>query len=215
MSQVSHSEDCTCATVSAEIHRCETHHVYVLNGKRLDSVSSIIRAVWPVKPTWDGVDSAVVENANHRGSMLDELFSAYVNNTLEDIPAGTRLDIWDPVNKDGLLQKLLPWWDKQGISGARAQVMMHAGDVAGTADIVTANAVIDLKCVWSLQPYYDLQVGGYLWLTGKHPRMDGAFIHVAKRFPEPRWIEVNAAQCVDDWMAVRRVWEIAKRRGVK
>lgn len=216
--------NCGFADISDTIQMCACH-IYWIHGTPRTSVTSVIRSTWPIPKNFKEADPAVIENARHRGSETDALFSAYINGTLREIPAGTRLDVYDPNQPHaGLLQKLMKWWDKQGIR-ARTQVMLHDDAIAGTADIVPPGAVWDLKCTHNLEASYEAQLGAYGHLAlnvmaGNDVRRRGQFfkmpdlaiIHVTARFPEPRLVEIDAERAIDDWLALRRVFKIGQRR---
>jgi len=175
-------------------------------------VSSVIRSTWPVPRDFSRADPAVLENARLRGVETDELFCRYIGGTLDEIPAGTRKDVWNPDTGTGLLQKLIPWWDKQGLT-ARTQVILHDDEIAGTADIVTDDMIMDLKCTYNLESTYELQLAAYLDLDkspGTTKRI--AIIHCTERFDEPRLVVLPQAQCFFDWGVLRDMWAMVRRR---
>lgn len=206
----------------------ETHQ-YFRGLKQLASVTTVLRSTWPVKPDFSAADSGVIENARERGSDTDALFSAYVNGTLTEIPAGTRLDVYNPEPPhDGLLQKLMKWWDKSPVyrNGASAQVILADDEVAGTCDvltrrhetadpnILTAPTILDVKCTYDIEPTYPIQLGlyGLLYeaMYGVLPLM--GIVHVTKRFAEPKVIAVGP-EAIDDAITVRAMWRMVNRRG--
>ena len=206
--------DCNCFhwdNVPA-VRLCEPHHKYHIGGKQLASVSSVLRSTLPITPGYAAASPDVVENARLRGVSCDTLFSAYVNGTLDEIPQGTRLDVWDPLSKDGLLQRLIPWWDRLGIRNAQAQVTLNDDEIAGTADVVTPDCIFDLKTVHTLQPSYELQLGGYLDLDAVNGDIKkAAIIHVTRRFHEPKLVWLDEHRCHADWFTVREMWRLIRR----
>ena len=180
---------------------------------RLTGVTSVIKSVIPTD--YSGVDPAVLENARLRGVELDALFSAYVSGTLTEIPAGTRKDVYDPDTGDGLLQKLMPWWDAQGFGLVRTQVMLADDTVAGTCDILGAEMILDLKAVSKLQPTYGLQLGAYFELADDAGIKTLGVIHVTAALKTPKLVRYDVEQCFSDWTAIRRAWSVAKRLGGK
>lgn len=182
-------------------------HVYYRGLQKLTSVSRIIKTFMPTD--FSAVDPAVLENARSRGIELDTLFCQYVEGTLRKIPAGTRRDVFDPDTKDGLLQKLMPWWDRLGIK-ARTQVTLADEDTAGTCDLLSDEWIFDLKCVSQLQPSYELQLGGYRALHGGTRRI--AVIHIKKDMREPKLIEFAGFDCERDFRCIRDAYRVVTRR---
>lgn len=122
---------CVCQTIGApaEVRLCEEHHVYLRGDRKLKSVSRVIREVWPVKPSWDGVDMAVVENARDRGVECDFLFSGWINGTLREIPPNIRIDAVDR------FKALCAWWSGRA-RPAKAQEIIADDELAGMADFL-------------------------------------------------------------------------------
>jgi hypothetical protein len=203
---------CTCATVGPEselrFHDC--HHVYKRGDRELPSVSSVIRAVWP--PSYSGVSDAVLENARERGVEVDAMFSAWVNGGFGEIDVtGYRNDAV------ALTKKLINWWVDANMpmtADVRCQVQCDDGEIAGTADIVTLDAVYDLKTVYSLLPTYPIQLGGYVSLIRDGVLLasdKAAIIHVTERFKEPKLIEYDVPSILRDWATTRDFYNLTRR----
>lgn len=203
---------CVCHIIGERdvLRFAECHHRFFLNDRELPSVTKILRACWPVKPDFSAAPADVLENARIRGSALDELCSAYVAGKLDRIPAGTREDVKD------LFLKALPWFDEALKTGPlKAQERLTDGFVAGITDFTGEAIVFDLKGTYDIEPYYPVQVGGYIELfEAQYKRQVEAagILHVTARLPKPRWIPLNVAECRDDWKTLRRCWEMAHRR---
>ncbi len=184
-------------------------HTYHRGLVRLESVTSVIRSTWPIKPSWDQVDPAVIENARERGVEVDSLFSAWLNGTLDRIPAGMREDA-----RDRFLA-LTEWWSH---GAAKAQVILADDEIAGQADIVLPTAIYDLKNTAQIESTYSLQLGAYADLYEKeHGRLPDALgvIHVTHPKGKPVSIKVihfDVAIAVSEWRLLRQFWTLVKRK---
>lgn len=186
----------------------DSEHRYWRGVQELTSISSILR-LWPIKPDWDTVDPAVIANANERGREVDTLLTAWIAGQLQKIPAGYREDSVE------LFKKLLAWDHLHAIPSPQSQVILADDEIAGTADIVGDGIIADLKTVYSLQPTYGLQLGGYCHLYeaqhGKLPHTCG-IIHVTKRFSEPKWVPFDVSIVVSEFRTLLAFWRLVKRK---
>lgn len=207
---------CGCGSIGAPadtVRQCLEHHRYWRGDKELMSVTKVIKGTWPLKPDYSRAKPEVLENARDRGVVVDALFSAYINGTLDKIPAGTRTDAKD------LFLKLMKWWDKNG-EPARAQVILADGEIAGTCDILTRNRILDVKCTYNIEATYPLQLGAYadlysetyldIWESEGPPAL--GILHVTERFAEPKLIEFSSEEVEEDWRTLRDTWRMVKRR---
>jgi hypothetical protein len=194
------------------LHPC--CHTYMRGDTRLTSVSSVIRSVWPIRPSWDGVDEAVIENARDRGIVVDELFSRYIAGTLDKIPAGTRLDARDR------FYALKNWWDHSAYVSASSQVLLADDTIAGTADLVIDGPleIWDVKNTASIESSYSLQVAAYCDLyeaqTGVMPTRGGV-IHVTQpkaKAATVRIVEYDLSVAVSEWRLLREFWAMTQRK---
>jgi hypothetical protein len=191
---------------------CTPCHKYWRGDKQIASVSSVLRGVWPIRPDYSKAKPEVIENARDRGVAVDELFSAYVNGTLDRIPAGTRKDAVR------LFHKVRGWWDSHKRKEARSQVILADNEIAGTCDILADDWIWDLKSTYNVEPTYPLQVAAYGELhfaTFGRPVKGLGIIHVTERFPEPKIIKIPMDEALQDWMAVRTMWSLVRRRHKK
>ncbi len=185
-------------------------HQYSRGLQTLSAVTTVIRSVWPLKPSWDGVDMAVIENARDRGIVVDELLTGWLNGTLSAIPAETRMDAVER------FQALTSWWP---YGAAQAQVILTDDEIAGQADIVLPAAIYDLKNTAQIESTYGLQLGGYAELFEKQhgylPDELGV-IHVTQPKDKPVSIKVvkfEVATAVSEWRILRQFWTMARRKG--
>lgn len=202
---------CTCQTIGAPagVRLCEEHHRYWNGDKQLQSVTRIIRETWPLKKDFEAADPAVLEHARDRGIRVDKYVSAFVAGGGVRIPAGE----WQEVVE--LVQKFVPWWSEIGKGKAKAQVLLHDEEIAGTCDIVQGGSIWDLKTTYSLEPTYALQVGiyGLLYqsMYGCQPEELG-IIQVTKRFREPQALTLNVVETMADAATLLRMWRLVQRR---
>lgn len=210
MSTATISATCCCGSIGrTDLRQC-AEHFHIWNGdKRLASVGRIIRDCWPAPERMPPAD--VLENARHRGEQTDDLFSAYVLGRLTCIPAGTRKDVYDP-NGDGLLQKLMRWFDKQRFTSVQAQVLLGGTDHGGVMDLRLDGMAVDLKSVYDIDAKHIMQVAGYHQIDPLATASKGAAIlHVTERYKEPRLIPLESRD-YDDWLVMLAHWRMLQRR---
>lgn len=205
---------------ATEVRKCPDHFRYFRGDQRLIGVSTVLK-VWPVDPCnmcgmpmySDHVPGcfvkAKIENARDRGSVVDSLFSAYVEDKLDRIPRDTRKDAVE------LFFKLRRWWDGRKHYSPKAQVTLADHELVGVCDLQDGDDISDLKCTYDLQPTHPIQLAAYAELhyaTFGRPAKSLSIIHVSERFPAPKVIKVDVAEALQDWMAVRQLWAVVKRR---
>jgi|SRR5215471_4545273 len=199
--------------VLSEVRLCEVegHHRYWKGDKELVSVSHVIRRVWPVKPNFMAAKPSVLANARHRGIVLDRLFSKYLARELHAIPIGTRLDSLQ------LFWRLKRWWSDHKHGACRSQVILADDDIAGTCDVLDEekDAVFDVKAVSRLEVTYPLQLGAYgqlFYATFGRPVKKLGIIHLNKTLLQPKLIELDPAEVIQDWLLLRDTYMMAMRR---
>jgi hypothetical protein len=204
---------CYCSSFEkpdGKLRFCADHHRFFIDDRELPSVTKVLKACWPVKPNFAAAPPDVLENARQRGSDLDALCSAYVAGTLDRIPKGTREDVKE------LFLKAQPWFDEALKTGPlKTQERLTDGNIAGITDFTGAAIVFDLKGTYDIEPYYPVQVGGYIQLyEAQYQRKVEAagILHVTARLTKPRWIPLDPEECLTDWKILRRTWEMAQRR---
>lgn len=180
-------------------------------GRIYTSVSRVIEDVYPRK-SWDGVNPAVIQNANERGKRVESYFNEYILTGRTAIQPGEREDVTDYVTR------LLEWWEESGMVANSVQRIVSDEEygIAGTIDILAAvishsrvsGMIVDLKCVSQLQKAYKLQLGAYVEMSGADAPTVG-LLHVTKK--KVRLVEYDAEECADLWR-VARSWWLAKQR---
>lgn len=215
MSTVTVSATCTCGSLLPDLLLCSDHHRYWQSGQELTSVSKVIRQVWPIEKDFSRADPDILEHARTRGVLVDALFSQYINRERLRIPLGTPVDVIEE-GKRGF-NAVCDWWENGLRAKAIAQVVFSKEGIAGTADVCEGDdAIWDLKCVSKPDVSYALQLGGYVYLSGRAIRTCG-LIHC--KFTEGgavatvKPIMYNAAECVDDWLSMLAFWRMVQRRG--
>lgn len=207
-------------TASQEAVRFDpVEHRYYRGLQELHSVTKVIREAWPIKPSWDGVDPAVIDNARDRGVEVDTLFSGWLNGTLKAIPAGTREDA-----KERFLA-LVSWWSGLTVtSKPGAQLLLCDDEIAGTCD-VNVNIgglphVWDLKNTAQIESTYSMQLGAYAEL---YEKKYGALpsvgvIHVTQPKDKPvsvKLVKFDATVAVSEWRLLRQFWGLVRRKAGK
>jgi hypothetical protein len=195
-------------------------HRYFRGLQELASVTKVIRETWPIKPSWDGVDMAVVENARDRGIEVDLLFCSWLSGTLTAIPLGTRTDALDR------FAALRTWWNKFKVTSVpNTQLILADDEIAGTCDLaVNVNGlpwIFDLKNTSQLETTHSIQLGAYGELYraqyGVLPAGLGV-IHVTQPKDKPASVKVfeyEVGTALSDWQLVRQMWNLVRRKGKK
>lgn len=206
---------CTCQTIGADpavVRFAECHHRYFRGDKRLESVTSVIRQVWPIKKNFEDADPWVLEHARDRGVRVDGYFSEYLRSGNVRIQAGEWREVVERT------KAVVEWWDKDWKEPVTPQVILADNEIAGTADIVgDIGFIADLKNVSALDATYWIQVGAYADLFEKqfgHPAQRGALIHVTQPKDKPvsvKFVEVELKQAVADWRVCREMWAMVQR----
>ncbi len=200
---------CSCGSLLPEVTLCPDHHRYFRGGKQLNSVTKVIKGLWPIKPDFSRAKPEVLENARDRGCVVDDLFSAYVNGSLERIPRGTRDDAVQ------LFFKVRRWWDGRKHGDVRSQVILADDEIAGTCDVLDDDCIYDLKSTYNIEITYPIQLAAYAELhfaTYQRPAKQLAIIHVTERFPEPKIIKIDLTETLRDWMTMREMWRLVQKR---
>lgn len=203
--------NCLCGSVLPETILCAEHHRYFRSGRELASVTRVLKSCWPVKPSYEKADPAVIENARDRGVEVDGLLSKYAEGKLAAIPAGTREDAKD------LFMKAKDWVDvAREVGPIRSQVILSDDTMAGMCDFVVAGPTIaDLKATYEVEAFYPIQLGLYALLFEEQHKqsVEGlGIIHVTKRYAGPRWIPLDVDECKRDARLIRDTWNMAQRR---
>jgi len=190
---------CLCEYVTDHVTQCPEHFRLWRYGKRLASVSSIVRERFPIDPK---IDPVVLENAKLRGSEVDVLFAAYCRGTLDRIPAGTREDAKE------LFFKVKRWFDAQNFSSVEVQVLLGDVDHGGVLDFSFDGIPYDLKATYAVDHSSRLQVAGYCDLSKSDI---GRIIHVTERYASAAVIDLPPADH-QDWKSLLAAWRVVQRR---
>lgn len=210
MNAVLDIETCVCSLWEKSdnsVRFCSPCHRYYRGSKELTSVSKLIRNTWPIKkemgPDW------MVENARQRGVEVDRLFCAYASGALKRIPAGTRQDAVE------LFYKVRQWFDSLDPESVSIQTILADSDTAGTCDIIIDGYIWDLKCTYSVDVTYPLQLGLYAdnyEATFGEPVKGIGILHATERFKTVKPMPLNLPECLEDARLLKRVWQMAHRR---
>ncbi len=212
------TEVCDHSTVSAgdAVQFFECCHRYKRGDKYLTSVSKVIREVWPDKPSWEGVDMAVVENARERGVECDDLFSRWINGTLDNMN-GYRQDAVDRFTA------LTAFWSNEPKPPARAQIILADHSIAGTADLIIGGGewdaeIWDVKNTSKIEATYSFQVGAYCELYkeqyGVLPKRAGV-LHVTQPKggqARVREVKYSIETIVSEWRLLREYYTMVQRK---
>ncbi len=192
----------------------ELAHCYSLNGKKLESVTTTIRSVWPNRPSFENAPVHVLEHARLRGQRVDYWCGLYAeNNGVVDVDdteeVVTRVEIFDA------------WWNKVKPVYLYHQRMVWNEEFCGTLDLMVMidnrACIIDLKCSHDPQETWPIQVGGYLDLYNHTPRGDQfnveetAVLHIHPRFKHGYiYKRYDAGEAVRWWRATSEFYLAVK-----
>lgn len=189
--------------------RSDHSYVHLPSGKKLASVSSIIKKVYNAK-SWDGVAEDVIDNARVRGLIVDKYMSEYINTGVVEMPEGERQDVVDRVV---IAHRLLEANYGDRIE-AQVQHIVYNEDfgIAGTPDFIIDGEVVDLKVTYSPEVDWALQIGAYAFMGGCKK---ASIIHVSPSFYKTsgggRLITYDVEQCKRWWFMAREWWEETTR----
>jgi hypothetical protein len=191
---------CTCDSIGrTDLRQCPEHHHIWRGDRRLRSVGSLIKDVFPLDPS---IPADRLENARDRGSEVDVLFARWVKGELNGIPPDTRHDSRD------LLKKIVAWFNRQNFSTAEVQVLLGGDDHGGVLDFRFDGLPVDLKCTYNVLHTHRLQVAAYATLGGSEA---GAILHVTERLKEPKLVPLKTED-YSDWRVLLEHWRMVERR---
>ncbi len=138
------------------IHFDEASHIYTVNGRRLPSVTEILK---PVSADFGMVDPAVLENARNRGVAVDRMIELHEKNQLDHAALS-----------DEMLGYLAAWEQFKADTGFKPISMQYRVvdtrlGYAGTADALMEDGrirvVVDVKCTAADVPSVGPQTAAY------------------------------------------------------
>lgn len=221
MSAVETSTACVCGSIGAakELRRCDEHHTYWLADRRLDSVTGIIKKLFPTD--YSKVDPVVLATAQLRGIYVDTYFSEYLTDPWNVLSLQEVRERIEPTfARDGAkyaadtatrIERLIGWWEGQGVKAKAVQGALYseADGIAGTFDVATDEFIYDVKCTAEIQPNYALQVGSYLSMDKQQfPLRDGAVIHVTK--DKVKLHKYDSKKIREQWKSCAAWWNTLK-----
>ena len=194
---------CCCGSIGASgMRMCEDHHRYWLGDKELASVSSVIRSVYP-KKSWDGVDRAVIERARERGSRVDAYLSKYVTTGNVMTEPGEWVEVLER------LDRVVAWWNRNvnGVPVSTQKILYSERDgIAGTADFVIGDMVMDLKNTAQIEKSYAIQVGAYAEYENASR---AGVLHVTAK--SCAFVPYNAEDIRSLWNQARQWWQCIRK----
>lgn len=197
-------------------------HRYYAGLVEYASVSSVIRAVFPVKKSWDAVSPEIIENARLRGIKTEEFINSYIRGESITVPSDSDLGIETRENDTVIngVEAFIGWWEKQDDDTQTVEIQRILHDdahlIAGTADLVTSDVlgikpsvVWDIKCVAQLEKEYALQIGSYGHMHGGSPAL--RIIHIHKSIKGGiRIVPYDTLDCIRRWLNLIAFYEDCK-----
>lgn len=196
---------CTCNSLGAskELRLCTEHHRYWVSDRRLASVSSVTESVLPTD--WTKIPRDVLDNAKDRGVTVDAWFCEYLRTGTVNLPVPRVKD------REEYLERLIAWWNKSGLEADTIQEAVFSLDdgVAGTLDFRCGDTIVDLKCVASLRPAYELQLGSYVHYHPDAKVRKAAILHVTKT--GVKLVPYDAHRAVERWKTAVSWWRVKQQ----
>lgn len=189
---------CRCGEVTIEAFQCAEHFHLWKGGKRLASVSSIVRERFPMPD----IPEDILEHARVRGKAVDDMFALWLNDSLDEIPVGTSHEVRD------LFIKVKDWFQAQRFRSWRTQVLLADTDHGGLVDFIFDDEPWDLKCTsGKLEQYAHVQVAGYSTLYGRR----GSILQVNKGLVKAKARPLTDAD-MDEWAVTMQEWRAQRRQ---
>lgn len=158
----------------------ELSHKYSIGGKQLDSVTHIIKAVWPTPPTHEQAPLSVLEKARYRGERVDYWTGHYAENDGE-------IDVEDKPDVVERMDIFHDWWQLEKPEFIAQQMTVWNEHACGRLDLLLRwkgyLTILDAKCTYEPQETWPIQVGGYSDLySGPEPINRIGTLHINPRF---------------------------------
>ena len=137
----------------------EESHTYYLDKVKIPSVSEIIAPL----SDYSGISPAVLENACNYGKAVHKTIELYIKGTLDED------NLSEPLKRTLIeYQKMAQGFNMRGCEIIDCETMLYDEKLrfAGTLDIITDKAIIDIKTRKYNPTTDDLQLAGYEILAG-------------------------------------------------
>lgn len=194
----------------------ELSHRYHLDGKPLESVTRIIKSVWPNRPTFEGAPIHVLEHARHRGERVDHWVCEYAR-------LNGDVDVEDDDDVIESVKFFDRWWNKVQPIYIDHQRMVwdEAIGVCGKLDLLLRiedrPMILDVKRTHNEEETWPLQVGAYRDLYHHMPSgdqfhvSDVAVLHIHPRFKHG-FIQRNydTNEVVQGWRNTVAFWQTVR-----
>jgi len=195
------------SAIATELRFDAETHTYWHGLEQYQSVSRVIKSVWPVKKSWDGVNPAIIENARERGILIDRYCCELVRTGRVETAADERLDVNAGVRAFTEWWREQEWWREPGAVVETQKILADPiNGIAGTADLVIPGGIYDIKCTSAIEADVAYQLGAYAYMRGLEAVYQWppavAVIHIQpKKYPSGlRVIPFDAAECVAKWL---------------
>lgn len=197
----------------------ELSHRYHLEGRPLESVTRIIKNVWPNKPTFENAPVHVLEHARHRGERVDYWVCEYAR-------LNGNVDVDDDADVVQSVEFFDKWWQKvkpQYIDHQR-MVWDEAAGVCGKFDLLLliegSPVIVDVKRTHNEEETWPIQVGAYRDLYHHMPTgdqfhiSDVAVLHIHPRFKSGYiYRKYGTNEAVEAWRSTLAFWRTVQSIG--
>jgi len=195
----------------------ELSHRYHIEGRPLESVTQVIKSVWPIKPTFQDAPKHILEHARHRGERVDYWVCEYAR-------LGGNVDVDDDTDIVESVEFFDKWWNrvKPAYIDHQRMVWNEPLGVCGRFDLLLAiegvATLIDVKRTHNEEQTWPIQVGAYRDLYHHMPTGDQFHIsdigvlHIHPRFKQGYiWRHYDTNACVDAWRNTVAFWQTVSR----
>lgn len=192
----------------------ELSHTYHIEGKPLESVTRIIKSVWPNKPSFDGAPPGILEHARHRGERVDYWVCEYAR-------TNGNVDVEDDDDVIESVEFFDRWWSKVKPVYIDHQRMVWNTRVCGKLDLLLnidgRAAIVDVKRTHNEEETWPIQVGAYRDLYHHCPHAEQllieeiAVLHIHPRFKSGFiYRKYDAAEAVEWWRSTEAFYQTFK-----
>jgi hypothetical protein len=195
------------STIATDLRFDAETHTYWHGLEQYQSVTSVVRMMLPVKKSWAGVDSRIIENARERGILIDRYCCELARTGRVETAADERLDVIAGVRAFTEWWREQEWWREGGAVVETQKILADPiNGIAGTADLVIPGCIYDIKCTSAIEADVAYQLGAYAYMQSTshlHISADGpsvAVIHINKKYPSGlKVIPLDALDCIYKW----------------
>lgn len=194
----------------------ELSHRYHIEGRPLESVTKVIKAVWPNKPTFENAPLHILEHARNRGERVDFWVCEYAKHN-------GNIDIDDDADVVQSVEYFDKWWrsKKPTYIDHQRTVWSERLGVCGKFDLLLEFdgivAIVDVKRTHNEEQTWPIQVGAYrdlyhhMTVGDNFHISDVAVLHIHPRFKSGYiYRRYNTNDAVQAWRNTVAFWQTVR-----